>query len=400
MHRGSSMSCVASTNRIPTHAHHLPLPVRRRGFSALPFASVSHRKILGSSLVTHSIHHSSRKAIDTITQQLGGEPVEVDLSPFLAVASLLYNGPWVAERDAAVGTFINENSNDVHPVVHSIISKARDYSATDTFTAIYELERLKKLTSAVWDQIDVLIVPTAPRTYTIDEVIAAPVERNSHLGYFTNFVNLLDLSAIAVPAGMRPDGLPFGVTVIGPSFTDDALLSLGDRIHRALSTHLGGSTRLLADTPRFFSTKSDEELAKVFLIGVVGAHLSGQPLNYQLTDRKARLVRTSRTLSDYRLYALKHSTPPKPGLFRTLNSHQSGGIEVEVWAMPCENMASFIGLIPPPLCIGNIFLDDGSVVKGFLVEPSAVNDAVDISHFGGWRAYLSSELCTKFSSSS
>ena len=194
---------VASTNRIPTHAHHLPLPVRRPGFSALPFASVSHRKILGSSLVTHSIHHSSRKAIDTITQQLGGEPVEVDLSPFLAVASLLYNGPWVAERDAAVGTFINENSNDVHPVVHSIISKARDYSATDTFTAIYELERLKKLTSAVWDQIDVLIVPTAPRTYTIDEVLAAPVERNSHLGYYTNFVNLLDLAAIAVPAGMR-----------------------------------------------------------------------------------------------------------------------------------------------------------------------------------------------------
>ena len=328
-----------------------------------------------------------QKAIDIIHKDLGGEPIEVDLTPFLAVASLLYKGPWVAERYAAVGHFIEQNEKDIDPVVYGIITKANHYTAVDLFNAVYELERLKKIINRMWEKFDVILVPTAPRSYTIDEIKASPIECNSHLGYYTNFVNLLDLAAIAVPAGMRSDGLPFGVTLIAPAFTDEAILLLGDRVHRSLAIHLGGSVRLLANTPKLSSSKALDEQSNVFLIAVVGAHLSGQPLNYQLIERKAQLVRTCRTHSGYRLYALKNSVPPKPGLLR-VHGFEGPGIELEIWALPCDTVASFMNLIPSPLSIGSIFLEDGSVVKGFLVEPSALDNAQDITHTGGWRVYL------------
>ncbi len=328
-----------------------------------------------------------QNSIDVIKTNLGGEPIEFDLTPFLAVASLLYKGPWVAERYAAVGHFIDEHKTDVDPIVHAIITKAKDYTATDAFNAAYQLETLKKKTNALWEKFDILLVPTAPRTYTFDEIAASPIERNSHLGYYTNFVNLLDLAAIAVPAGIRPDGLPFGITLIGQAFTDTALALLADRVHRALATNIGGSTRLLADTPKLLQIK-DYPL-NCFVLAVVGAHLSGQPLNYQLTERKGRLVRTCRTHPDYQLYALKDCVPAKPGLIRTTGIN-GPGIELEIWALPIDSVASFIDMIPPPLSIGNIYLEDGTTVKGFLVEPSALVDAQDITHLGGWRSYLKS----------
>jgi allophanate hydrolase len=330
-----------------------------------------------------------QKAIDVIRHDLGGEPIEFDLTPLLAVASLLYKGPWVAERFAAVGHFVEQNAADMDPIVQAIIVKANDYSAADAFNAAYELERLKKKTNLLWEKFDLILVPTAPRAYTFDEIAAAPIECNSNLGYYTNFVNLLDLAAIAIPAGIRPDGLPFGVTLIGQTFTDTALALLADRLHRALNINIGGSKRSLENTPQLLPIKGHNMLFNCFLIAVVGAHLSDQPLNYQLTERKARLVRTCRTHPEYCLYVLKDCVPIKPGLIRMIGT-KGPGIELEIWALPTDHVASFIDLIPPPLSIGNIYLDDGSIVKGFLVESSAVVNAQDITHMGGWRAYRNS----------
>jgi allophanate hydrolase len=327
------------------------------------------------------------KAIDEMKDGLGGEPVECDLTPFLAVASLLYKGPWVAERYAAVGQFVDQHSRDVDPTVYAIIAKAKDYTAADLFNGAYELERLKKITNALWEKFDILLVPTAPRTYTFKEIAESPIERNSHLGYYTNFVNLLDLAAIAVPAGIRTDGLPFGVTLIGQAFTDTALLLLADRLHRSLVNNIGGSTRLLINTHKFLSNQSKDRSLNYFLLGVVGAHLEGQPLNYQLTERRARLVRVCRTDQEYRLYALNNCTPAKPGLLRVIGT-KGPGIELEIWALPNDSVASFIQMISSPLSIGNISLQNGEIVKGFLVEASAVDTAEDITHLGGWRNYL------------
>ena len=318
--------------------------------------------------------------------ELGGQPVEFDLTPFLATARLLYNGPWVAERYAAIAPFFKEHGASMDPTVAKIIGTAANYSAVDAFNAAYQLEDLREQTKRVWESIDVMVLPTAPRTYTIDEIAESPTERNSHLGYYTNFVNLLDLSAIAVPAGFRPDGLPFGVSLIGPVFHDAALLSLADRLHRSVGSTLGGSARKLAETP---SVSTTNPTPGCLLMAVVGAHLTGQPLNWQLTQRKGRLVRTCRTHPDYKFYALKGTVPAKPGLVQ-VPDFEGPGIEVEIWALPEETVASFVNGVPPPLCIGTLRLEDGSQVKGFLAEPAAIHNATEITHFGGWRKYLQS----------
>ena len=330
------------------------------------------------------------KSINMIKNQLNGELVQFDLTPFLEVAGLLYKGPWVAERYAAVGHFITDHKDDVDPIVYSIIEKGKDYRAFEAFTAAYELQRLKKITEEIWEKFDVMIVPTAPRTYTLDQIRQSPIEYNSHLGYYTNFVNLLDLSAVAVPAGIRPDGLPFSITLIGHAFTDNALLLLGDRIHRLLSNYIAGSKGLLANTPKFFPNENRLTCSNSFFLGVVGAHLSGQPLNFQLTERKARLIRSCRTRNEYRLYALKDSIPNKPGLLRVTDGSGSA-IELEIWSVPNSSVASLIEMIPSPLSIGSVLLEDGEIVKGFLVEASAVQNAEDITHFGGWKSYLNQQ---------
>ena len=317
---------------------------------------------------------------------LGGEPVEFDLAPFLAVAQLLYKGPWVAERYAAIAEFIENHAASMDPTVEKIISGAKSYSAVDGFNAAYKLEELRSKTRGVWDAIDVMVLPTAPRTYTIEEISEAPIERNSHLGHYTNFVNLLDLSAVAVPAGFREDGLPFGMSLIGEAFKDASLLMLGDKLHRSLGTTLGGSDGKLSDAEILIATMQPPGC---LLMAVVGAHLTGQPLNWQLTQRKGRLVKTCRTHPDYRFYALKGTVPAKPGLVR-VPGYEGPGIEVEVWALPEHTVGSFVEGVPPPLAIGSLRLEDGSFVKGFLVEPAAVEDATEITHFGGWRKYLAS----------
>jgi allophanate hydrolase len=230
----------------------------------------------------------------------------------------------------------------------------------------------------------VLLLPPAPTTYTISEVVGDPARLNSNLGYYTNFVNLLDLSAIAVPAGFRPNGLPFGVSLIAPAFTDLSLLHLGDRLHRTLNQPLGGLATALSATPALSPMNPPSGCT---FLAVVGAHLTGQPLNSQLVSRGARLVQTTQTSPCYRLYALANSEPPKPGLIRD-PSCIGPGIEVEVWAIPTRNLGSFVAAIPAPLGIGSLELKDGTRVTGFICEPYAAESAQEITHLGGWRAYL------------
>ena len=326
-------------------------------------------------------------AVDGLSS-LGGEAIEIDFAPFQAVADLLYSGPWVAERYAAIAQFMEANSADTHPVVHKIISGAARYSAIDTFQAMYRLQQLRREISQTWREADLLLLPTAPRTYAIEEVLAAPYERNKELGYYTNFVNLLDLAAVAVPAGFKPNGLPFGVSLISHAFTDEALLPLADRLHRISTTTLGGSIRQLAEAP---TLNVPSPPPGCLLVAVVGAHLFGQPLNWQLTDRGGRLCYTTHTMPDYRFYALSNTSPAKPGLIHT-PGFQGPGIEVEVWALPEDTVGSFVDGVQPPLTIGTIHLLNGQHVKGFLSEPAALKEATEITHMGGWRNYLSNKV--------
>lgn len=297
----------------------------------------------------------------------GCEIVEIDLQPFLNVAKLLYEGPYVAERYAAVGEFVEAHADEVNAVVRDIILNARSHSASDAFKAVYRLEELRRQTQEAWRRVDALLLPTTPTIYKIQEVLQDPVRLNARLGYYTNFVNLLDLCALAVPAGFTGRGLPFGVSLIAPAFHENALLEASDVFTEA-------------QTPR--------KLPVGWVpLTVLGAHLRGQPLNWQLTDRGARFLRQTRTARDYKLYALP-STPPKPGLVRALG-FAGPGIEAEVWLVPEEQFGGFVRAIPPPLGIGTCELEDGTTTMGFLCEGWGVQGSPEITEFGGWLAYLS-----------
>jgi len=324
-------------------------------------------------------------AVETLSQ-LGGEPVYFDYEPFRSAANLLYGGPWVAERLAAVQGFAESNALHMDPTVTKIIAGAKRFTAVDAFLAEYQLQQLRRRTNALLEQIDFLLLPTAPTIYKIAQVQALPIELNSNLGYYTNFVNLLDMAAVAVPAGIKQDGLPFGVSLVGKAFTDDSLLVIADRLHRKLATSIGGSERTLASTPSLSNPSTPQACV---LMAVVGAHLTGQPLNWQLTSRKARLVRTVRTHPDYRLYVLPNSKPAKPGLIHA-PGFAGKGIELEIWAMPEDTVGTFLNGIPAPLGLGTILLEDGSSVKGFLCESSGIIGAEEITHLGGWRPYIQS----------
>ncbi len=300
-------------------------------------------------------------------ESIGGERVEIDFSIFRAAADLLYSGPWVAERAAALGAFLETNGADMDPTVYKIVSGATRYSAIDAFRAQYRLEELRRSSEKEWLKMDVLFPPTTGTIFTHEAVRAEPVQRNTDLGFYTNFVNLLDLAAIAIPAGLRPNGLPFGVSLVGPAFSDEGLLGLA---------------------ARFSSEPSPVRPAPGCVeIAVVGAHLSGHPLNHQLTDRGARLQATTRTGKQYRFYALPGTTPAKPGMIRD-EKFSGPGIEVEVWNMPEHHFGSFVAGVPKPLSIGDVQLQDGRWCKCFLCEYAALEGAQEITSFGSWRAYL------------
>ena len=320
-------------------------------------------------------------------ESLGGQAVAFDFRPFRETAELLYAGPWVAERLAAIRPFFEAHAEDMHPVVRGIIAGGAKYSAADGFEAQYRLEDLRRKATIVWQEVDLLLLPTAGTTYTRADVEADPVRLNTNLGFYTNFVNLLDLAAVALPAGFRPNGLPFGVTLLGPAQTERALLTIADRLHRHGGQTVGGLRTPLRETAPLPAPATPPGCV---LLAVVGAHLAGQPLNTQLSGRGARLVSTTKTAGGYRLYALPGTTPPKPGLVRD-PGFRGPGIELEVWAMPAPAFGSFVAEIPPPLGIGSVELADGSVVNGFVCEPFALPDATEITSHGGWRAYLASQ---------
>jgi allophanate hydrolase len=308
-----------------------------------------------------------RHAIERL-ERLGATRTTIDFEPFHEAAQLLYSGPWVAERYAAVGHFLAHHPPQSDPVVRDIILSGATHSAADLFRAVHRLEALKQRAAAQWTQMDVLVLPTAPTIYTRAQVDADPVGLNANLGYYTNFVNLMDLAAIAVPAGFRNDGLPFGVSFIAPAFSDPGLAALGQRF---------------IDNDPDWSTEAPGCVA----VAVVGAHLSGQPLNHQLTDRGARLIARTCTAPEYRLFALRDSSPPKPGLLRD-EDYPGPGIEIEIWSVPEHRFGSFVAGVPPPLAIGSVRLESGEWVKGFVCEPVGLADATEITAFAGWRQYL------------
>jgi allophanate hydrolase len=317
-------------------------------------------------------------------EALGGVHVEIDFAPFRDAARLLYEGPWVAERWAAVRAFHSKNADAIFPVTRRIIEGGAKPLAVDAFESLYKLAELRRAADAVWTQIDTLLLPSAATIYTRAQVEADPITLNSRLGYYTNFANLLDTAALAVPAGFRADGLPFGVTLFGPAWSDATLASLGAAFQRATATNLGATHQPLpAELPNEGSAPSNfSEIP----LAVVGAHLTGQPLNRELTERGGRLVRSTKTANCYRLHALSGTVPPKPGLVR-VGPGEGAAIEVEIWALAPAAWADFVAAIPPPLGIGTLILADATTVKGFLCESAALEGSEDITHFGGWRAY-------------
>ncbi|MFY0663494.1 MAG: allophanate hydrolase [Natronospirillum sp.] len=315
--------------------------------------------------------------------KLDVELVPIDFSPFSELAALLYEGPWVAERHAAVQDFMRDHADEMNPVVRGIIEQAKKFSATDAFKAEYRRAELRRTIDEVMAPLSGLIVPSAPTFPTLADLEKEPVKRNSELGTYTNFVNLADMCALAIPAGFRSDGLPFGVTLIGRAWHDKALQTLAQQWLATQTLTLGATA---VSVPA--SAPISPEVAPGYLrVAVVGAHLTGMPLNSQLTERKAVLVEQTHTAHSYRLFALANTTPPKPGL-QHVTDGSGKSIIVELWDMPIEHFGSFVGLIPAPLGIGSLTLADGRTVKGFICEGWALADATDITDFGGWRAYL------------
>lgn len=304
---------------------------------------------------------------------MGGTPVAVDIAPFLAAAQLLYSGPWVAERTAAIEELVRTNPGAIQPTVRAILQGGLAYSAVDTFKAMYEMQAYARVAERMWAGVDVLLLPTAPTIYRVAEVMAEPVALNANLGLYTNFVNLLDMSAVAVPAGFRENGTGFGVTLIGPAFADTALLDLARRYVEIAP---------MPEAPPL-DLEGKPETVK---LAVVGAHLAGMPLHWQLTSREARLLARTRTAPAYKLYAMANSTPPKPALIHA--GAEGSQIEVEVYELPVAAFGSFVVEVPAPLAIGTVTLEDGSSVKGFVAEPRAIEGAQDITALGGWRAYI------------
>jgi allophanate hydrolase len=314
---------------------------------------------------------------------LGAAIIEIDIEPFYETARLLYEGPWVAERYITVRSLIASAPDAMHPVTRQIILGGARPSAVDAFAAFYQLEELRRVRDHVFHQVEALALPTVPTVYTIEQVLADPIGLNSRLGTYTNFVNLLDLCALAVPASMREDGVPFGITLIGLAGKDAALAAIGRQFHADTKLPLGATGRLQPPLTPTSNLRADGEIA----IAVVGAHLSGMALNGELKSFGARLLEQTATAPDYRLFALPGTAPPKPGLLR-VTAGGGTAIEIEIWAMPAGEFGRFVDAVPPPLSIGTLATADGRKVKGFLVEAEATTGARDISAFGGWRAFM------------
>jgi allophanate hydrolase len=333
--------------------------------------------------------NAAKAAFEATLATLEGADVVVEpirFEPFKELARLLYEGPWVAERLTVVEPLLLAAPNSIDPVVRGIVQQGRDYSAVQTFRVEYRRAALARAIAIALAPFDALVVPTTPTVFTINEVLNDPVRTNARLGTYTNFTNLADLCALAVPGVFRHDGLPAGVTLLAPAWHEADLVTVGT-LMEGLLTLPRGATKVardatLPETPA--KTVSKTEVPD-FEIAVVGAHLSGMALNPQLQGLGATLVKKTSTSASYRLYVLPNTTPVKPGMVRDASGSK---INLEVWKLRAESFAQFVSAIPAPLGIGNIELDDGHWVKGFICEPYALHQAVEITQFGGFREYL------------
>ena len=320
-------------------------------------------------------------------ESLGGKKQEIDFTPFNDAALLLYQGPWVSERYIACQPLIDEQPEALLDVTRGIISQGKDKTAIDAFQSQYKLNACKQLTDPLLDACDFLLTPTAGTIYTIDETNANPVELNSNIGYYTNYMNLLDYASIAVPAGFTTDGLPFGVTMVANAFSDMHLLSYAQLLQQENGYKLGATEWSLptcSDTQSADSTHTE--------LVVCGAHMQGLPLNHQLTQRGATLIKACKSAAHYKLLALPGEPPLRPGMIRVQDDGVA--IDVEVWRIPTATLGSFLQGIPHPLGLGQVQLEDGSSACGFICESYIEPQSTDISHFGGWRNYLLSQKHT------
>lgn len=319
-------------------------------------------------------------AIETL-ETLGGSKVEIDFTPFQHAARLLYEGPWVAERYAATEAIVTRQPEAMLPVIKTIIGSATSKTALDTFKAEYAMQHYRREAEQILANIDFVVTPTAGTIFTIAQVQQEPIARNSQLGYYTNFMNLLDCAAVAVPAGFLDNGLPWGITLFSRAMQDRKLLSYANRWQRAMQLPLGATQQALSH-----SSETTVTFSQYIPVVVCGAHLKGLALNWQLRERGARLAEKTTTAQAYRLYALPGGPPYRPGLIR--DSQQGRAIEVEVWQVPAPEFGSFVAAIPAPLGIGKVELADGRWLPGFICEGHAVADATEITQLGGWRKYL------------
>jgi len=325
-------------------------------------------------------------ALETATK-LGWRLVEIDFSPLFRAAKMLYEGPWVAERDAAYGNFAKENPDSVLPVIRQILAPAEQISATQTFQSQYEMQQIKVAVDELLKGFNFALMPSAPGHYLIEDVQKEPIKLNSQLGTYTNFMNLLDLSAIAVPANFTPSGMPYSITLFAQAFADHQLLAQAAEWQRHTELSLGH--RLGNLDPVDFTNHQLSKVAEGWTeILVAGAHMSGLPLNYQLRDLDGQYLEATKTASKYSLYALAGGPPERPGLVR--EEQDGANIEVEIWAIPTINVGTLLAQIPAPLGLGKVELEDGRWVTGFICEPWGVVGAEDITELRSWRSYLTS----------
>ncbi|NTJ43816.1 allophanate hydrolase [Agrobacterium larrymoorei] len=370
---------AAKPDSIDAYSRQLPCDVTMTAPPMLKIGvpAVADREFFGDVLMQASYENALRQLVSQ-----GHEIIELPFSGFYDVAHLLYEGAWVAERYQAVKQFYDTHPESFHPVTRSIYGAAKQLSAADAFSGLYRLQTLKKQLAPLIASVDLLCVPTAPTHYSLSDLEAEPVQANSRLGTYTNFVNLLDLCGMAVPAGERSDGLPSSVTFLAPFGADGLVAAISDALHRRTSKTTGATGWQLPP-----SVEHSSSLNKAMIpIVVVGAHLSGMPLNHQLTNLNGQFLRAGKTAPAYALYALDNQVPPKPGLVDVGNG---ASIDIEIWQLSPSAFGQFVNAIPAPMCIGTIKLDDGSSAKGFLVEPHAIDGAEDITEYGGWRSWLS-----------
>lgn len=327
-------------------------------------------------------YEESYKETIASLQASGVQLLEIDYTPFDEVAKLLYEGPWVSERYVATLPLVKDNPDAMFPVVRDIITGGEKPTAAELFKAQYRLQDLRKRCSAVIDSVDALLTPTAGTLFSIDQMLAEPIKHNSELGYYMNFVNLLDMAAIAVPTSFTSAGLPFGITLSAQAFSDRRLLSIANRIHSASNLTLGATG--LAKSAQNVTTVTRNDSLQIV---VCGAHLQGLPLNYQLVERGGTLVEKTRTSDNYKMYALEDGPVKRPALIR-VEDDNGAAIEVEVWQLPTAEVGSFLAHIPAPLGLGKVQLADGRQLSGFIAEPAALTGATDITAMGSWRVFV------------